>query len=226
MPLVVIPQRITLDKPHGQFDGLLGMYYTRARLQALTEIAIERGIFPDEYLVARPGENPEIMQIADGKTGQLGVVKGGDIQQLQQNPGYKTDVALDRLERQERLEGSIPQSSVENQEQTFVQVAVATLFSLQQLTSVYKKHKNFLLHQLLKKTRLLLQWKKPIGVTAPKSFFMPGLREEWLTTPQTNYGKQTSTMLHIPQQVQRCQQSYRWFRSTPRYRTYVQRICS
>ena len=108
MPLVVVPQRITLDKPHGQFDGLMGMYYTRARLQALTEIAIERGIFPDEYLVSRPGENPEIIQIADGKTGQLGVVKGGDIQQLQTNPGYKTDVALDRLERQERLEGAIP----------------------------------------------------------------------------------------------------------------------
>ena len=108
MPLVVVPQRITLDKPHGQFDGLMGMYYTRARLQALTEIAIERGIFPDEYLIARPGENPEIIQIADGKTGQLGVVKGGDIQVQNISPGYKTDVALDRLERQERLEGSIP----------------------------------------------------------------------------------------------------------------------
>jgi hypothetical protein len=108
MPLVVNPQRITLDKPRGQFDGLLGMYYTRARLQALTEIAIERGIFPDEYLVSRPGENAEIIQVADGKSGQLGVVKGGDIQQLQTNPGYKTDTALDRLERQERLEGAIP----------------------------------------------------------------------------------------------------------------------
>ena len=84
------------------------MYYTRARLQALTEIAIERGIFPDEYLVARPGENPQIIQVADGKLGILGVVKGGDIQQFQQNPGYKTDVAIDRLERQERLESGIP----------------------------------------------------------------------------------------------------------------------
>ena len=108
MPLVIIPKRISLDMPRGQFDGVMGMYYTRARLQALTEIAIERGIFPDEYLVARPGENPEIIQMAEGKTGQLGVVKGGDIQQLQTNPGYKTDVALDRLERQERLEGAIP----------------------------------------------------------------------------------------------------------------------
>ena len=108
MPLAVIANRITLDKPRGQFDGVMGMYYTRARLQALTEIAIERGIFPEEYLIARPGENPEILQLADGKNGVLGVVKGGDIQQLQLNPGYKTDTALDRLERQERLEGAIP----------------------------------------------------------------------------------------------------------------------
>ena len=106
--LAVVANRITLDKPRGQFDGILGMYYTRARLQALTEIAIERGIFPEEYLVARPGENPEILQIANAKNGQLGVVKGGDIQQLQLNPGYKTDSAIDRLERQERLEGAIP----------------------------------------------------------------------------------------------------------------------
>lgn len=107
-PLAVVANRITLDKPRGQFDGVLGMYYSRARLQALTEIAIERGIFPEEYLVARPGENPEILQMADSKAGVLGVVKGGDIQQFQLNPGYKTDTALDRLERQERLEGAIP----------------------------------------------------------------------------------------------------------------------
>jgi hypothetical protein len=67
MPLAVIPQRITLDTPRGQYDGVLGMYFTRARLQALTEIAIERGIFPDEYLVARPGENPEIIQLLTAK---------------------------------------------------------------------------------------------------------------------------------------------------------------
>lgn len=108
MPLAVVANRITLDRPRGQFDGVLGMYYTRARLQALTEIAIERGIFPAEYLVARSGENPEIIQIADPQAGVIGIVKGGDIKAEQLNPGYKTDTALDRLERQERLEGAIP----------------------------------------------------------------------------------------------------------------------
>ncbi len=81
MPLAVVPRRITLDEVRGQFDNMVGMFYTRARLQALTEIAIERGIFPDEYLIARPGENPEIIQTADGKLGQLGVVKGGDMKE-------------------------------------------------------------------------------------------------------------------------------------------------
>lgn len=63
VPLAVVAQRITLDLPKGQFDGVMGMYYTRARLQALTEIAIERGIFPDEYLIARPGENLSLIHI-------------------------------------------------------------------------------------------------------------------------------------------------------------------
>jgi len=108
MPLAVVANRITLDKARGQFDGTLGMYYTRARLQALTEIAIERGIFPEEYLVARTGENPEILQLANSKQGVLGVVKGGDLISKDLNPGYKTYEALDRLERQERLEGAIP----------------------------------------------------------------------------------------------------------------------
>jgi len=108
MPLVVNPQRITLNRPRGQFDGMLNMFYTRARLQALNEIAIERGIFPDEWLVARPGEIPEIVQESYGRLGQVGVIKGGELITQQINPGYKTDVLLDRIERQERLEGAIP----------------------------------------------------------------------------------------------------------------------
>ena len=58
--------------------------------------------------MARPGEVPEIIQVADGRVGQVGIVRGGELQQLQLNPGYKTDVLLDRIERQERLEGAIP----------------------------------------------------------------------------------------------------------------------
>lgn len=175
MPLVVVPQRITLDKPHGQFDGLLGMYYTRARLQALTEIAIERGIFPDEYLIARPGENPEIIQIADGKTGQLGVVKGGDIQQLQQNPGYKTDVALDRLERQERLEGAIPaefggesSTNIRTGRRGDAVLSATVDFRVQEAQEIFSS-------SMVEEDKIAIAIEKSYWGSTAKSFFIPGM---------------------------------------------------
>ena len=174
MPLVVVPQRISLDKPRGQFDGILGMYYTRARLQALTEIAIERGIFPDEYLIARPGENPEIIQIADGKTGQLGVVKGGDIQQLNTQPGYKTDVAIDRLERQERLEAAIP-AEFGGESGTNIRtgrrgesVLSATIdFRVQEAQDIFSAAR-------LEEDKIAIAMEKTYWGNNAKSFFIPG----------------------------------------------------
>lgn len=174
IPLVVMPSRITLDKPRGQFDGLLGMYYTRARLQALTEIAIERGIFPDEYLVSRPGENPEILQVADGKTGQLGVVKGGDIQQLQTNPGYKTDVALDRIERQERLEGAIPAefggesgTNIRTGRRGEAVLSATVDFRVQEAQDTFASC-------LVEEDKIAIAIEKTYYGSSPKSFYMPG----------------------------------------------------
>ena len=174
MPLAVVPSRITLDKPRGQFDGVLGMYYTRARLQALTEIAIERGIFPEEYLVARPGENPEIMQLADGKAGVLGVVKGGDIQQLQLNPGYKTDTALDRLERQERLEGAIPAefggesaTNIRTGRRGEAVLSATVDYRVQEAQEIFA---NSLLHE----DKIAIALEKAYWGDQPKTFFLSG----------------------------------------------------
>ena len=177
MPLAVVPQRITMDQPRGQFDGVMGMFYTRARLQALTEIAIERGIFPDEYLVARPGENPEILSVADGKSGILGVVKGGDLQIQQVNPGYKTDVALDRLERQERLEGSIP-AEFGGESGTNIRtgrrgesVLSATVdFRVQEAQEV-------LAASILEEDKIAIAIEKTYWGDTSKSFFIPGRAE-------------------------------------------------
>ena len=174
VPLAIVANRTTLDKPHGQFDGLLGMYYTRARLQALTEIAIERGIFPDEYLVARPGENPEIVQLADGKAGILGVLKGGDLQIQQVNPGYKTEQALDRLERQERLEGAIP-AEFGGESGTNIRtgrrgenVLSATVdFRVQEAQEAFAQ-------SLLAEDKVAIAIEKAYWGNTPKSFFMPG----------------------------------------------------
>jgi hypothetical protein len=184
IPLAVVPQRITLDKPRGQFDGVLGMYYTRARLQALTEIAIERGIFPEEYLVARPGENPEILQLADGKAGILGVVKGGDIQQLQLNPGYKTDTALDRLERQERLEGAIP-AEFGGESATNIRTgrrgeAVLSATVDYRVQEAQETFANSLLHE----DKIAIALEKAYWGEQPKTFFLSG---------RTTQGQETYT---------------------------------
>lgn len=173
MPLAVVANRITLDKQRGQFDGVLGMYYTRARLQALTEIAIERGIFPEEYLIARTGENPEIIQLADGRSGVLGIVRGGDIRSQDLNPGYKTYEALDRLERQERLEGAIP-AEFGGESATNIRtgrrgenVLSATVdFRVQESQAVFEA-------SLLEEDKIAIAVEKAYWGDFPKTFFIP-----------------------------------------------------
>ena len=105
---VVIAQRISLDSAQGQFDGILGMYQMQARLMALEVIAVQKGVFPDTWLVGRAGETPQIVNPADGLTGDVGVIRGGDLRDMQMQPGYMTNPAIDRLERAQRLTAGIP----------------------------------------------------------------------------------------------------------------------
>lgn len=104
----VVPGRITLDRAAGAYDGMIGLYQRQAKLMALEVIAVERGIFPDEWLVARPNENPVIVQEADGLRGITGIVRGGTIESHAENPGYRTDQTISQLERAQRLEAGIP----------------------------------------------------------------------------------------------------------------------
>jgi hypothetical protein len=106
---VIIPSRLTLDQMTGQFDGMLGMYYQQAKLMALETIAVEKGIFPDVYLVSRQGELGKIVDGPhDGRTGLITVIQGGDIKSEQSQPGYMTQQTIDRLERAQRVTSGIP----------------------------------------------------------------------------------------------------------------------
>ena len=105
---VVMSQRISLDEPNGQFDGILGMYQQQAKLMALEVIAVQKGIFPDTWLVGRAGEQPTIINPANGLTGEVGVLRGGDLKDMQLQPGFMTNPAIDRLERAQRLTAGVP----------------------------------------------------------------------------------------------------------------------
>lgn len=104
----VVPGRINLDRRMGQFDGMIGMHQMQARLFALEAIAVEKGIFPDQWIVARQNETPDIVAVPDGRRGQVGIVKGGDLRDVNLQPGYQTFPTIDRLERAQRLTGGIP----------------------------------------------------------------------------------------------------------------------
>jgi hypothetical protein len=105
---LVMPGRITLDRMQGMFDQTIGMYQTQARLMALELLAVEHGVFPDEWLVARPNEVPDIVVQADGRRGQIGIVRGGEVIARPIVPGTQTYPTMDRLERAQRQNGGIP----------------------------------------------------------------------------------------------------------------------
>lgn len=104
-----VPTRLTLDGMQGQFDNMIGMFYQQAKLMALEVIAVEKGIFPDTYLVSRTGEIGRFLDGPhDGRTGMVNIVAGGDIREIQSQPGYLTNPTIDRLERNQRVTAGIP----------------------------------------------------------------------------------------------------------------------
>jgi len=108
---VVVPTRIALDKVMSKFEAMMGMFHRQAKLDALNTIAVQRGVFPDEWLVPHPnanGQEPKIVQNADGKMGVRGIVKNGQIVAMNPQPGQQTGQTLDRLERSARLSAGIP----------------------------------------------------------------------------------------------------------------------
>jgi hypothetical protein len=107
-PLCVVPGRVTLDRILGKFDGMVGMYHMRAKMNALFMNAIQRGIYPDTWVVAPQGGQAKVITQADGLSGIVGEVEGADIKVLQANPGPYTGQAIDRLTAEERDEGGVP----------------------------------------------------------------------------------------------------------------------
>lgn len=106
----VVPGRITLGRLAGNFDMLVGMFVTQSRLQAYSEIAIRKGIFPELWAVTHPGSPGavRIVREADGRQGIIGEIENGTIMPINPQPGQMTTQEIDRLERYQRVQGSIP----------------------------------------------------------------------------------------------------------------------
>lgn len=110
--LAVAPGRITLDRLQGALDQMIPAHRQAARLNALNELAIVRGIFQNEWLQGHPGDpqSPEIINYANGMTGVIGEVAHGAIVAIGPAVGaaQMADMAIDRLERSQRIGVGLP----------------------------------------------------------------------------------------------------------------------
>jgi hypothetical protein len=106
---VVIPRGISLEGRAGQFDGLVNMFQAQGELEVLSRIARRKGVFAEEWLVARSdGETPEIIDEANPMAGVVGRVTGGQLVRIAPDVQYATDAGVDRYERNQRVEAGIP----------------------------------------------------------------------------------------------------------------------
>lgn len=115
MPTVITMQRVTLDRIASQVANNVGMIDLLTRIMALALLAEEKAVFPDRFVLARPGESARIItnggQWVDGRTGQTNVLDGvANVGQLDSAPPQSTYQMADRIERSYRVStGLVPQ---------------------------------------------------------------------------------------------------------------------
>lgn len=106
--LASVPGRITLDRIAGAYDQVVPIWRTQAKIMALFIHGMERGILPEEWLVAGQGQTPRIVKMADARTGQFGVLEGGTIAEVSPDPSYLATPMMSHLERAARMTGGVP----------------------------------------------------------------------------------------------------------------------
>ena len=106
--LAVVPGSMVLDRQLGHFDGILGMFQAQAMLMGINLEAQQRSVWPREWVVARPNESPEIVQVPDPATGTPGEIHGADLTQQTLDPSFSALETMDRLEYAQRMTASLP----------------------------------------------------------------------------------------------------------------------
>lgn len=104
----VVPGRITLGRLQGQFDQLVGMHESQGLLWAMHLQALKRAIFPETWVQGEGNDRPNIVQVADPISGEIGIVENGRMATYRADPTVQTLQAMDRLERGQRLTAGTP----------------------------------------------------------------------------------------------------------------------
>ncbi len=105
---VVIPGEITLGPQKSTYTQIIGMYQAAAALDALSLVAQRKGVLQEEWLIANPGEEPELVQAANPVTGTPGIVKGASLTNRSVDPQFGSRIAVGDRERAMRLTAGLP----------------------------------------------------------------------------------------------------------------------
>jgi hypothetical protein len=89
-------------------DGVIGSYLAMALLQSLEMVAGKKSVFNDEWMIARDGQTPVVIEPADGLRGITGKATNATPWVNTSQPGFMAPQAIDRYERDIRTTAVIP----------------------------------------------------------------------------------------------------------------------
>lgn len=142
---VVNPHLINIDRLKSSYVGNFGMYIMRNKLAALEYEFAEKTVWPDTYLVEPPGSHQgEIVDLANGRDGIIGHVKGGQLLPLNTQMNFAGTQMMDRLEREERVATATPAewggesaSNIRTGERGRQIVQAATDYTIQEIQEIF-----------------------------------------------------------------------------------------
>lgn len=96
---LVYPTRPSLNHPISQFDAMPAVYKMQARVMATWMIANERATFADPWVESHPNTEGEIINVADGRAGIVGLIKGGTLKEVATPPNPAIGQLIQMMDR-------------------------------------------------------------------------------------------------------------------------------
>jgi hypothetical protein len=170
----VVPESIQLEgSGSGIFDQNIGLHERQARLMAYEELAIQRSIFTETWVVAEQGGNPQILTVADGRDGTIGKIQGGRLQEVRPDPSLAALQAVDRGERAQRIQGGVP-AEFGGESPTNVRTGRRGDSVLSAVVDhPTQEHQELLAESLQYENRIAIAWDRAM-FNRPKSVFFSG----------------------------------------------------
>jgi hypothetical protein len=188
VPCVIVPGRITLSGLQGQFDQLVGMYAAQAQLWALQIHAAAREVFAETWIQStNQGGTPNMAVKADPYNGEVGVVENGQIQSFRNQSAQGPIMAINQLERNQRITGAIPaEMGGESASNVRTGRRGGQIFAAA-VDPYVQEHQNVLAASLEEEDKVAIAIAKAYWPDTPKTFVIPIAKGQVSYTPSVTF---------------------------------------